>query len=274
MINTIDRPKLVRPNSGTLLEMAEDEMGIYFGSSAFCFQMPYPQVSASAVCGFSDTRTPTGEVGVYPGGYSLGAEMLPSQVRISAVSSDAGFVLEHSLGTMPEFDILSRMHFRFFMYAIESSATVLVDDQSEGAQVWSPDDTEFDVEYQRVIYDLRNGGRELAVEELIAILRNSQEDPEEPEVKLFSLQSMARFLVLHSEFADPIIGPDPSGIMQIEWHIDGNGLLVMAFLEDDEIHFIAQADETSSRQAVNESVLVSVNQVVEDYGYLVPFRYA
>ena len=121
----------------------------------------------------------------------------------------------------------SATYFRFYEYGTGSSAAeiVLVDDLSER----NPTDTEFDSEYQRVIDELRDGGRELAANELIAILRNSQEDPEEPEVKLFSLQSMARFLVSNGEFNDPIIGPDPIGIMQIEWHINGNGLLVLAF---------------------------------------------
>ena len=161
-------------------------------------------------------------------------------------------------------------YFRFYLYGKESSAAeiVLVDDLYE----WSPSDAEFGSEYQRIIDELRNGGRELAANELIAILRNSLEDPEEPKVKLFSLQSMARFLVSNGQFKDPIIGPDPIGIMQIEWHIDGNGLLVMAFLEDNEVHFVAQADETSNRLALDYSVQLPVNQVLKDYGYLVPTR--
>jgi hypothetical protein len=161
-------------------------------------------------------------------------------------------------------------YFRFYEYVTGSSAAeiVLVDDLSER----NPTDTEFESEYQRVIDELRDGDRELAANELIAILRNSQEDHEEPEVKLFSLQSMAHFLISNGEYRDPIIGPDPTGIMQIEWHIDGNGLLVMAFLEDNEVHFVAQADETSNRLALDYSVQLPVNQILEGYGYLVPTR--
>ena len=108
-----------------------------------------------------------------------------------------------------------------------------------------------------IVSELRNSGRELVAEDVLAILHNIQEDPDEPEVKPFSLQSMARFLIAHSEFADPVVGVDPSGVMQVEWRIDGNGLLVMAFLEDDKVHVVAQANETFSCRALNESVLLS-----------------
>ena len=200
------------------------------------------------------------EMGMYSGGYSLGAKMLFPQVGSSVVRSGVGPAPEHSPTTMLE-KAMSHMHLGFFMYPIEPSATtiVLVDDLSE----WKQTETGFDSEYQRVIDELRNGGREITADEVVAILRNSQEDPEEPEIKLFSLQSMAHFLVTNEEFDDPIIGPDPSGLMQIEWHIHGNGLLVMAFIEGNEIHFIAQADETSDLPALDESVQLPTNQIVE-----------
>ncbi len=253
MISTIERPNSTPPSAGTHFDakLLSDEMASYPAGRPFWIPIFYPQGSKTSIESGMSTVTPGKVVRSYPQG---GTTSIESEAKVK--------------------------HFRFYLYDHESSAAVivLVDDQSEEPKVWSPDDNEFDFEfdfeYQRVIDDLRNGGRELVAEELIAILRNSLEDPEEPEVKLFSLRSMARFLVSNRHVANPMIGPDPGGIMQIEWHIDGNGLLVMAFLEDDEIHFIAQADETSSCQAVNESVLVSVNQVVEDYGHLVPFRYA
>ena len=157
---------------------------------------------------------------------------------------------------------------RFFQYDIEPSITILVD-------TWEADDAveaEFDAEYQEVIDDLRAGGREIPAEDLIEMLRNIQEDPEEPPINLFSLQAMARFLINHRKFDDPIIGPDPIGIMQAEWHIVGDGLLVMAFLDDNQIHCVAQADATPQNEALNRNVQLTENQAIEEFGHLVPLR--
>ncbi len=133
-------------------------------------------------------------------------------------------------------------------------------------------EAEFDAEYQEVIDELRNGNREVLAEELIEMLRNSLEDPDEVEIKLLSLQAMARFLIRQREFDDPVTGPDPSGIMQVEWHILGNGLLVMAFLEDDQLHCVVQTDATSERGVLNENALLTESEALERFGYLVPRR--
>ena len=132
--------------------------------------------------------------------------------------------------------------------------------------------TEHDAEYQEVIEDLQKGGREILADELIEMLRNAQEDAEELDIKLFSLQAMARFLIRQKQYDDPIFGPDPHGLVQIEWHIDGDGLLVMAFLEEEQIHCVVQADATPKREMLNKSVLLTENQAVEEFGYLVPLR--
>ena len=195
----------------------------------------------------------------------------------AAINNATGITPLHSITMSPErahailaFDLddvrMDTSILRFFSYPTGSGTAVLVD----GTPDQYPVTTEPDFGYQRVVDELRYGGRELVAEELVEILRNSLEDPEEPEVKLFSLQSMARFLISHREINDPILGPDPGGIMQIEWHIDGNGLLVMAFLEGSKVHVVAQADNTSDRQVLDCSVELPVDQVLEDFGYLVP----
>ena len=163
---------------------------------------------------------------------------------------------------------IDRIGCRFFQYDTESSTAILVD-------FWEAEnvlEAEFDPEYPQVVDDLRSAGREIPAEDLIEMLRNIQEDPEEPEIKLFSLQAMARFLIKYRKFDDPIIGPDPIGIMQAEWHIIGNGLLVMAFLDDNQIHCVAQADATPQSRALNKSVQLTENQAIEEFGYLVPLR--
>ena len=133
-------------------------------------------------------------------------------------------------------------------------------------------EAEFDAGYRQVIDDLRTRGREIPAEDLIEMLRDIREDPEEPEIRLLSLQAMARFLIRHGKFGDPIIGPDPIGIMQAEWHIIGDGLLVMAFLENDQIHCVAQADATPQSEALNKNVQLTENQAIKEFGYLVPLR--
>ena len=175
---------------------------------------------------------------------------------------DDGFARRQNLGI--------RLHeglyqIRFFQHDTESSTAILVDFwEAEGAS-----ESEFDPEYQQVVDELRSGGREILAEDLIEMLRNIRE---EPEIKLCSLQAMARFLIKQKKFEDPITGPDPIGIMQAEWHIIGDGLLVMAFLDDDQIHCVAQADATPENEALNSSVQLAENQALEEFGHLVPLR--
>jgi hypothetical protein len=174
--------------------------------------------------------------------------------------SDAGLDEEHI-----EF---LRVQLRFFQHDIGSGTAILVDlgDSEETSG------TQFDPKYQQVIDDLRNTNRELLAQELIEMLQNSQEDPEEADIQLNSLQAMARFLVKHREFEDPVSGPDPRGTMQIEWHIAGNGLLVMAFVENDRIHCVVQADATPQRGEINRNERLKEREVIEAFGHLVPLR--
>lgn len=157
---------------------------------------------------------------------------------------------------------------RFFLYATGTvhPEVLLVD--SEVAQ----EESEFDSEYQRVVDELRRGGRELLASDVIEMLRASQEDPDEANIQLFSLEAMAHFLIKQQKFADPVAGPDPHGVMQIEWHIIGNGLLVMAFLEDDQIHCVAQADASPQGVKLNVSVQLTQDRAVKEFSHLVPIR--
>ena len=147
---------------------------------------------------------------------------------------------------------------RYFRYDLKSSTTILIDEVAS--------ESEFDSRYQQVIDDLRSKGREISAEDLIEILRNAKEDPDAPAINIYSLRAMARFLIEYKEFDDPIIGPDPRGTMQVEWHILEDGLLVMAFLGDDCIHCVAQAD------GLNRSIQVTKHQAAEEFGHLVPLR--
>ena len=165
-----------------------------------------------------------------------------------------------------------RYRVRFFQAGF-TTISELISVDVEPIDVWPPVNmTEEDSGYQQVVEDLRNAGRELLASEVLDMLRASEEDPDETTIQLFSLQAMARFLIEHGNFDDPIAGPDPHGIMQIEWHIDGNGLLVMAFLRDDQVRCVAQADACPSTDKLNISVQLSEDQAAMKVGHLVPLR--
>ena len=127
-------------------------------------------------------------------------------------------------------------------------------------------------EFPRVIDSLRNGGRDALAEELIEMLRNIQENPAEAGIKLLSLRNMARLLIEQSEFEDPIVGPRSDGIMQAEWRIDGDGLLVMAFLEDNRIHCVLQTLGNSLSPPIYKSRQLSKKDALEQFGIIVPLR--
>lgn len=155
-----------------------------------------------------------------------------------------------------------------FEFLAESSTAIL----SVSFQQENGASSEFEEEYQKVIVELQSGGREIVADDLIELLRIALEDPEEPKIRPLSLQAMAQFLIRNRAFDDPIIGPDSMGFMQAEWHIIGDGLLVLAFLQDDLIHCVAQSDATSECEALNRSVRMTEDEALEEFGKLVPPR--
>ena len=202
--------------------------------------------------------------------------------QLSIADGDAGLAFEPqerpSIGQSFTMDVdgtlrgAGRYRVRFFQQASFATMSELILVDVEPIDVWPPVDmTEEDSGYQQV-EDLRNAGRELLASEVLDMLRASQQDPGETTIQLFSLQAMARFLIKHGNFDDPIAGPDPHGIMQIEWHIDGNGLLVLAFLGGDQVRCVAQADACPSTDKLNISVQLSEDQAAREFGHLVPLR--
>ena len=127
--------------------------------------------------------------------------------------------------------------------------------------------------YGVIVEQLRSRGRSIVADELIELLHDIQEDPDDDvELQMYSLHAMARFLIQNNEFADPLVGPDPDGLMQAEWRIFGDGLLVMAFLEDYNVHCVAQAEPSNSDDILNVSVELPMEQAAKEYGYLIPLR--
>ena len=153
---------------------------------------------------------------------------------------------------------------RFFQCAVDPS-TVLVDPALETPiYPLSP-------EHERVVQQLRESGWELMAEDVYELLLASKEPDGDP-IQLFSLHAMADFLVQHRDLADPIVGSSPLGIMQFEWHIVGDGLLVIAFVKDDQLHCVVQADATEGRGAMDVSERMSSATLVERFSQLIPTR--
>ena len=169
-------------------------------------------------------------------------------------------------------------YIRFFQYA-DNPYTILVDTDeslvSFGDEAIEPgyqstirfgDEAAIDPEYQRVIDSLKDGGRELMASEVYEMLLANKEPDGDP-IQLFSLRAMADFLVRHRNIADPVAGPSPIGIMQLEWHILDDGLLVIAFVEDERVHCVVQAD------AMKISERMSTDALMNRHGHLIPPRY-
>ena len=132
---------------------------------------------------------------------------------------------------------------------------------------------EFPKEDQQVVKLLRENGRPILARKLVTMLRNTREDPDEPTINIVSLRDMARLLVEHNDFADPFIGPDRLGIIHAQWRIIGNGVLVVSFLGYGEILLVAQADESPDNQALDVSRRGPDQEILEEFGHLVPRRY-
>ena len=75
-------------------------------------------------------------------------------------------------------------------------------------------------------------------------------NPAKPSIVVESLRSLVRFIVQEPNLLPPIIGSDPHGCMEIEWHLRdngdpdsvwgrGNGVVSLKFLESGDIHFVA-----------------------------------
>jgi hypothetical protein len=152
---------------------------------------------------------------------------------------------------------------RFFQYA-NGSSTILVD--IDEVSVSLGDEAKIDPGYMSVVESLQGNGRELMADEVHEMLLSSKEPDGDP-VQLFSLRAMAAFLVQHRDIVDPIAGPSPNGIMQLEWHILEDGLLVIAFVEDERVHCVIQANAMD-----NVSERMSTDALIEQHGHLIPTR--
>jgi hypothetical protein len=125
-------------------------------------------------------------------------------------------------------------------------------------------------EEQAIIEELRIRGRPILAERLLAMLSEMEED--EPPIRIVSLKDLARYILEYRDFADPSVSPGGDGIVHAEWSIEGNGLVVIGFLGQQEIVFVAQADACSNREKLSVSVRGIAHDVLKEHGHLVPSR--
>ena len=75
-------------------------------------------------------------------------------------------------------------------------------------------------------------------------------EPDEPPVAVESLRSLVAFIIQEPNILPPIVGSDPQGHMEIEWHLEdsgdpssvwgrGNGVVSLRFLKSGEIQYVA-----------------------------------
>ena len=192
------------------------------------------------------------EQGVWESYFGAGASSLPVQLV------GPFFILRSYPGT-------ADCEVTLIQYGDDSDALIVVD--------FGEPASEFTKGQHEVVNYLRSNGRPILARKLIDILRNAAEDPDEPEVRIVSLQQMAQLLVLNDDIADPSIGPDRLGIIHAQWQILGDGVLVISFLGQGEILLVAQADENPGNEFLDVSTVGSEQEILEGYGHLVPRRY-
>ena len=101
-----------------------------------------------------------------------------------------------------------------------------------------------------LIEHLRAYGRHLVADRIQQFLVIRNEDPDEPPIVIESLRSLVGFILQERRLIPPVIGSDPSGLMELEWHLAdngdpnsiwgrGNGVVSMRFLRSGNIQYVA-----------------------------------
>ena len=150
------------------------------------------------------------------------------------------------------------------------SANELLEDASELLEDDNGPLEEFFLNYQGAVSYLRKNGRPVTAQQLMEILED--QEPEDTPIRVASLREMAWLLVDNQDLADPFIGADHRGLMHAQWRIVGNGVIVWGFLERGENLLVIRADEIPGRPALRENTRGAKNEILDQYGHLVPRR--
>ena len=107
------------------------------------------------------------------------------------------------------------------------------------------------VDERKVLLDRLAGmGRENVADRIQQFLNIVDDEPDEPHVAMESLRSVVSFIAQQPKLAPPIVGSDPQGLMELEWHLKdngdpnsvwgrGNGVVSMKFLASGKIQYVA-----------------------------------
>ena len=97
---------------------------------------------------------------------------------------------------------------------------------------------------------LRGSGQIHVADSIQEYLDIRDQEPDEPPVAVESLRSLVTFIIQEPNLLPPIVGSDPQGYMEIEWHLEdsgdprsvwgrGNGVVSLRFLKSGEIQYVA-----------------------------------
>lgn len=95
------------------------------------------------------------------------------------------------------------------------------------------------VGHQETLGELRVMGLDGAADRLQYLQEITEEDEDEPDLQIDSLQHLAQFLISERKLKQPRIGVSPIGLLQIEWLLKDGGILALWFLADGKIKFVA-----------------------------------
>ena len=107
------------------------------------------------------------------------------------------------------------------------------------------------VDERKVLLDcLAVMGRKDVADRIQQYLDIVDDEPDEPPVAVESLRSVVSFIVQQPKLAPPIVGSNPQGLMELEWHLKdngdpnsvwgrGNGVVSMKFLGAGKIQYVA-----------------------------------
>ena len=134
------------------------------------------------------------------------------------------------------------------------------------------------VDERKVLLDRLAGmGRKDVADRIQQYLDIVDDEPDEPPVTMESLRSVISFIAQQPKLAPPIVGSDPHGLMELEWHLldngdpssvwgRGNGVVSMKFLGSGKIQYVALSGpyrpgaERAERQgeSTKEEIMVSL----------------
>ncbi len=161
------------------------------------------------------------------------AEALTRQIAVSS-----------SQALLPDIELMSRSLAENYRRSSQSLAEALTKITPAFGQIG---------EYERrkiLLAKLRRDYHAQVADRIQEYLEFRDQELDEPPIAVQSLRSLVAFVIQEPNLLPPIIGSDPQGQIEIEWHLKdngdpssvwgrGNGVVSMRFLESGQIQFVA-----------------------------------